>query len=96
MLSMGFVIVTDPHCSATGVLQLLWKLENLILTVEKGYGQNLKNYLSLIGPNQSDFKPGASCINQLPSITLEVHKSFDDRYKVCMILLDISKAFEEV
>ena len=30
-----------------------------------------------MSPNQSGFKPGASCIDQLPSIT-QVHKSFDD------------------
>ena len=29
-------------------------------------------------PNESGFKPGDSCINQLLSVTHEIHKSFDD------------------
>ena len=33
---------------------------------------------NLISPNQSGFKPGDSCINQLLSITHEIYKSFDD------------------
>ena len=37
---------------------------------------------NLISPNQSDFKPGDSCINQLLSITHEVHKSFDNDVEV--------------
>ena len=32
----------------------------------------------LISSNQSGFKPGDSCINQLLSITHEIYKSFDD------------------
>ena len=31
----------------------------------------------LISSNQSGFKPGDSCINQLLSITHEIYKSFD-------------------
>ena len=62
----------------------------------KGIRRNLKNYYSLIGPNQTGFKPGASCINQLPLITLKVRKSFDARCKVCSIFLGISKVFDEV
>ena len=93
LLRMGFVI--DPHCSTTRVFPLIWKLENPILTHEKRYKQNLEKYHSLISPNQSGFKPGASCIDQLSSIT-QVHKSFDYRYKVCRIFFDISKAFDEV
>ena len=34
----------------------------------------------LISANQSGFKPGDSCINQLLSITHEVYKSFDDEF----------------
>ena len=37
---------------------------------------------NLISPNQSGFKPGDSCINQLLSITHEIYKSFDDGLEV--------------
>ena len=50
----------------------------------------------LISFNQSGFKPGDSCINQLLSITHEVYKSFDDGYEVRGVFLDISKAFDKV
>ena len=36
----------------------------------------------LISPNQSGFKPGYSCINQLLAITQEIYKSFDDGFEV--------------
>ena len=35
---------------------------------------------NLLAPNQSDFKPGGSCINQLLSITHEIYSSFDDGF----------------
>ena len=47
----------------------------------------------LISSNQSGFKPGDSCINQVLAITHEIHKSFDD---VRGVFLDISKAFDKV
>ena len=50
----------------------------------------------LISSNQSGFKPGDSCINQLLSITHEIYKSFDDGYEVSGVFLDISKAFDKV
>ena len=50
---------------------------------------------NLISPNQSGFKPGDSCINQL-SITHEIYKSFDDGLEVRGVFLDISKAFDKV
>ena len=37
---------------------------------------------NLISANQSGFKPGDSCINQLLSITHEIYKSFDDGLEV--------------
>ena len=46
--------------------------------------------------NQSGFKPGDSCINQLLSITHNIYKSFDDGYEVRRAFLDISKAFDKV
>ena len=53
-----------------------------------------KNHL--ISHNQSGFKPGDSCINQLLSITHEIYKSFDDGLDVRGAFLDISKAFDKV
>ena len=51
---------------------------------------------NLLAPNQSDFKPGDFCINQLLSITHEIYSSFDDGFKVRSVFLDISKAFDKV
>ena len=50
---------------------------------------------NLIASNQSGFKPGESCINQLWLITHEIWKSFDSGYEVRGVFLDISKAFDE-
>ena len=50
----------------------------------------------LISPNQSGFKPGDSCINQLSAITHEIYKSFDNEFEVRGVFLDISKAFDKV
>ena len=50
----------------------------------------------LISQNQSGFKPGDSCINQLLSITHEIYKSFDDGWEVSGVFLDITKAFDKV
>ena len=50
----------------------------------------------LISPNQSDFKPGDSCINQLLSITHDIYKSFDCGYDIRVVFLDILKAFDKV
>ena len=50
----------------------------------------------LISPNQSGFKPGDSCVNQLLSITHEIYKSFDEGLEVRSVFLDISKAFDKV
>ena len=50
----------------------------------------------LISTNQFGFKPGDCCINQLLSITHEIHQSFDDELEVRSVFLDISKAFYKV
>ena len=50
----------------------------------------------LLPANQSGFKPGNSCINQLLSITHNIYKSFDDSYEVRGVFLGISKAFDKV
>ena len=51
---------------------------------------------NLITENQSGFKPGDSCINQLLSITHDIYKSLDDGFKVKGVFRDISKAFDKV
>ena len=51
---------------------------------------------NLIFPNQSGFKPGDSCFNQILSITNEICKSLDNGLEVQGIFLDISKAFHKV
>ena len=50
----------------------------------------------LISPNQSGFKPGDSCINQLLSITHEIYESFHDGFEYEIVFLDITKAFDKV
>ena len=49
-----------------------------------------------VSKNQSGFRPGDSCVNQLLSITHEIYQSFDDNLEVRAIFLDISKAFVKV
>ena len=51
---------------------------------------------NLLAPNQSGFKSGDSCINQLLSITHEIYSSFDDGSGVRSVFLDVSKAFDKV
>ena len=50
----------------------------------------------LISSNQSGFKQGDSCINQLLSITHDIYQSLDQGYEVRGVFLDISKAFDKV
>ena len=50
----------------------------------------------LISPNQSGFKQGDSCINQLLSITHDIYQSLDEVYEVRGVFLDMSKAFDKV
>ena len=50
----------------------------------------------LISTNQSGFKPGDSCINQLLSITHGINASLDEGYEVRGVFFDISKAFDKV
>ena len=51
---------------------------------------------NLISDNQSGFKLGDSCLNQLLSITHEIYQSFDDNLEVRAVFLDISKALDKV
>ena len=50
----------------------------------------------LISPNQSWFRSGDSCVNQLIAITHEIYKWFDDGFEVRGGFLDTQKAFDKV
>ena len=50
----------------------------------------------LILENQSGFKPGESCVNQLLSITHEIYNSLGKGFEVRCVFPDISKAFDKV
>ena len=50
----------------------------------------------IISSNQSGFKQGDSCINQLLSITHEIFEYFDVGLEVGSVFLDISKAFDKM
>ena len=54
------------------------------LIYNKMFEYFIKN--DLISHNQSGFKPGDSCINQLLSITHEIYKSFDQGYETRCVL----------
>ena len=49
---------------------------------------------NLIFENQSGFKPGDSCVNQLLAITYEILSTFDNNYEVRGVFLDISLAIK--
>ena len=51
---------------------------------------------NLISPNQSGFKSGDSCVNQLLCITPDIIKSFGCGYKVRGVFLNIWKVFDKV
>ena len=50
----------------------------------------------LISPNESRFKSGDFCVNQLLAITHEIYKSVDEGFEVRRVFLDISKASDKV
>ena len=51
---------------------------------------------NLLSPNQSGFRTGDSCINQLLSITYDIFHCFDEGMKTRTIIFAISKAFDKV
>ena len=66
---------------------------------ERTIYDNTYNYLidnNLVSQNQSGFKRGDSCINQLISITHDILNSLDEGLEVRGVFLDISKAFDKV
>ena len=81
------------NCRPVSLLPICGKIfERLIYN-------NLFEYFienDLISQNQSGFKPGDSCINQLISIIHEIYQSFDDGLEFRGVFLDISKAFNKV
>ena len=67
--------------------------------LERMIYDNIFEYLTAnktISDNQSGFKPGDSCVNQLLSITHELCHSLDNGFEVRVVFLDISKAFGKV
>ena len=56
----------------------------------------MKELYIIISQNQSGFKRGDSCINQLISITHDILNSLDEGLEVRGVFLDISKAFDKV
>ena len=67
-------------------------------TFERLLCNSMFNFLtknSLISQNQSEFKPGDSCTNQLLSITHQIYKSFDNSHEVRSVFLDMSKTFDK-
>ena len=56
------------------------------------------NQNNLITHNQSGFRPGDGCINQLLYLVSEIYESFEcpDNLEVRAVFLDISKAFDKV
>ena len=61
------------------------------------YNAMFKHFLdkNLIFSNQSGFKPGDSCINQLIAITHDIFKRFDHGLEIRGVFLDISKNIRE-
>ena len=51
---------------------------------------------NLISQNQSGFRPGESCANQLLAITLKIYKWLDEGFKVRRVFLDISVDLDNV
>ena len=50
----------------------------------------------LIFQNQSGFKPGHSCLNEVLSITHEICQLFDEGFDDRSVFIVISKAFDKV
>ena len=62
---------------------------------------SLFNYFienNLLSPHRSGFIPGNSCVQQLISVTHDIHNAFDytPSLEVRGVFLDISKAFDKV
>ena len=60
------------------------------------YNVDILSDNKLLSPNQSGFRSGNSCINQLLSINHEILNAFDKGLEFLGIFLDISKTFDKV
>ena len=83
-----------PNCRAESLLPIWGKV------FEKIIFNSLFIYLNnnFLNSNQSGFRPGDSCVNQLISITHDIYKAFDANpsLEVRGVFLDLSKTFDKV
>ena len=84
------------------ILKNYWPV-SLLSIYEKIFERIIYNNLfeyfienDLTSQNQSGFKPGNSCINELISITHEIYLSFDKMFELRGVFLYISQAFDKV
>ena len=86
-----------------GDKQLITNYRSLLLICEKFFEKIIFNSLfvylnnnNLLNSNQSGFRSGDSCVNQLISITHDIYKAFDanSSLEVRGVFLDMSKAFD--
>ena len=56
------------------------------------------NNNNLLNSNQSDFRPGDSCVNEFISIIHDIYKAFDANplLEVRVVFLDLTKAFDKI
>ena len=64
--------------------------------VQKHLSQLYLNDHSIITPFQSGFQAGDSTVNQLLYLCNEISNALDNNKELCIIFLDISKAFDRV
>ena len=81
------------NCRPVSLLPICGEIVERFLYNEM-FSFSIKN--GLISQNQSGFKPGDSCIDQLLSVTHKIYKSFDDGWEIRGIFLDMSKALDKV
>ena len=83
-----FALFVSHFSSPFGRVPGVWRIYG-------GKVGNLYNYLTenkLLTKNQSGFRPGDSCTNQLLSLVYEIHENIDRENEVRSIFLDMSKA----
>ena len=97
--------VTPVHKKKDKQLHSNYRPISLLPLLAKVFEKIIFKYLynhftsnNLISKNQSGFRPGDSCTNQLLSLTNDIHAAFDDRHclEVRAVYLDMSKAFDKV
>ena len=92
-----FIKKNDKHCVTN------YRLVSLLPICSKVLERIIHNTMfthfienNFISANQSGFKPGDSCVNQLLATTNEIFSSLDNNYEVRGVFLDISKTFDKV